>query len=160
VKFIKRNKVTVAAVGLVVLSLIAGIFETALEARRAPQQRARAGKRLNGIPHLAHLLMFESDELVEEFQGSEPTRRLIVSRALEYLDSLAGEAADNPVLQRELATAYEKIGDIQGNPYYANLGDTDGALASYRKALAIRAKVKGDDGALDATLEMGRSYRS
>src|SRR5215471_7743111 len=160
VKFIKRNKIPVAAAALLFLTLIGGIFATALETRRAHQQRARAEKRFNDVRHLAHSLMFEIDDSVKDLQGSTPTRRLIVSRALEYLDSLAGEAADNPVLQRELATAYEKIGDIQGNPYYANLGDTDGALASYRKALAIRAKIKGDDEALDATMEMGRSYRA
>jgi non-specific serine/threonine protein kinase/serine/threonine-protein kinase len=160
VKFIKRNKVAVAAACLLVLILIGGIFATTLEAQRARLQRARAEERFNDVRHLAHSLMFEIDDSVKDLQGSTPTRRLIVSRALEYLDSLAGEAADNPILQRELATAYEKIGDIQGNPYYANLGDTDGALASYRKALAIRAKVKGDDGALDATMELGRSYRA
>jgi hypothetical protein len=61
--------------------------------------------------------MFEIDDSVKDLQGATPTRQLIVSRALEYLDSLASQAADNPTLQRELATAYEKIGDIQGNPY-------------------------------------------
>ena len=142
VKFIKRNKVIVAAAGLVVLSLIGGILATTLQARRANLQRARAEQRFNDVRRLAHSLMFEIDNSVKDLQGSTPTRRLIVSRALEYLDSLAGEAADNPTLQRELATAYERIGEIQGNPYSANLGDADGALASYRKGLAIREKLK------------------
>ena len=160
VKFIKRNKVAVTAAGLVVLSLIGGIFATALQARRANLQRARAEQRFNDVRRLAHSLMFEIDDSVKDLQGSTPTRRLIVSRALEYLDSLAGEAADNPILQRELATAYEKIGDIQGNPYSANLGDADGALASYRKALAIREKIKNVTDTLDARMELGRSYRA
>ena len=148
------------AAGLVILSLIGGIFATALEARRANLQRARAEQRFNDVRRLAHSLMFEIDDSVKDLQGSTPTRRLIVSRALEYLDSLAGEAADNPTLQRELATAYEKIGDIQGNPYSANLGDADGALASYRKALAIREKIKNVTNTLDARMELGRSYRA
>jgi non-specific serine/threonine protein kinase/serine/threonine-protein kinase len=160
VKFIKRNKVAVVAAGLVVLSLIGGILATGLEARRARLQRARAEKRFNDVRRLAHSLMFEIDESVKDLQGSTPTRRLVVSRALEYLDSLASEAADNPTLQRELATAYEKIGDIQGNPYYANLGDADGALASYRKALAIREKLKNVTDTPEARMEMGRSYRA
>jgi eukaryotic-like serine/threonine-protein kinase len=160
VKFIKRNKVAVAAAGLVILSLIAGIFTTALEARRADQQRARAEGRFNDVRRLAHSLMFEIDDSVKDLQGSTPTRQLIVSRALEYLDGLATEATDNPTLQRELATAYEKIGDIQGNPYYANLGDADGALGSYRKALAIREKLGNTGDTLDARMELGRSYRA
>jgi eukaryotic-like serine/threonine-protein kinase len=160
VKFIKRNKVTVVAAGLVVLSLIGGIFATLLEAQRAKLQRARAEKRFNDVRGLAHSLMFEIDDSVKDLQGSTSTRRLIVSGALEYLDDLAREAADNPTLQRELATAYEKIGDIQGNPYYANLGDADGALGSYRKALAIREKLKNTADTFDARMELGRSYRA
>ena len=160
VKFIKRNKVAVAAAALVVLSLIGGIFATALEARRAHLQRSRAEKRFNDVRRLAHSLMFEIDDSVKDLQGSTPTRRLIVSRALEYLDKLASEAADNPVLQRELATAYEKIGDIQGNPYYANFGDADGALASYRKAVIIRERLKNVGETVDTTMDLGRSYRA
>jgi tetratricopeptide (TPR) repeat protein len=37
-----------------------------------------------------------------------------------------------------LASAYERVGDVLGYPYGANLGDSSGALRSYRKALAIR----------------------
>jgi eukaryotic-like serine/threonine-protein kinase len=151
-KFIKRNKLAVAASALILLSLIAGIFATTFQARRA-------NHRFNEVRRLANSLMFEIHDSVKDLQGSTPTRRLIVSRALEYLDSLAREAGGNTSLQRELATAYEKVGDIQGNPFYANLGDTDGALASYRKALAIRESIRNDRD-LDSALEMGRSYRA
>ena len=41
-------------------------------------------------------------------------------------------------MQLELAKAYGRLGDVQGSADYANLGDTPGALASYRKALAIQ----------------------
>lgn len=41
-------------------------------------------------------------------------------------------------MQKEFATAYERVGDVLGYPYGANLGDSPGALQSYRKALAIR----------------------
>ena len=37
-----------------------------------------------------------------------------------------------------MAAAYEKIGDVQGQPRQANLGDPDGAAGSYKRALAIR----------------------
>ncbi|HEX6159405.1 MAG TPA: hypothetical protein VF111_04510, partial [Thermoanaerobaculia bacterium] len=35
-----------------------------------------------------------------------------------------------------------KIGDVQGLPYQANLGDTAGAASSYRKAVEIAAEVR------------------
>jgi eukaryotic-like serine/threonine-protein kinase len=159
-KFIKRNKIAAAAAAVILVTLIGGIFATALEARRADRQRARAEKRFNDVRRLANSLMFEIHDAVKDLHGSTPTRRLIVDRALQYLDSLAGEAGDNPALQRELATAYERVGDIQGNPYSANLGDADGALASYRKALAIREKLKNVDQTVDTSMDMGRSYRA
>ncbi len=151
-KFIKRNKIGVLAATIILFSLIAGIFATTFEARRA-------NRRFNEVRSLANSLMFEIHDSVKDLQGSTPTRRLIVNRALEYLDSLAREAGRNSSLQRELATAYEKIGDIQGNPYNANLGDTEGALTSYRKALAIREALK-DNRDVDLAMEMGRSYRA
>ena len=160
IKFIKRNKLAVGAATVIVLSLIGGIAATAVEARRANQQRARAEKRFNDVRRLANSLMFEIHDSVKDLQGSTPTRRLIVSRALEYLDSLAGEATDDPQLQRDLASAYEKIGDIQGNPYSANLGDLDGALNSYRKALGIRGKIEDTVQTVDTSMELGRSYRA
>ena len=104
--------------------------------------------------------MFEIHDSVKDLAGSTPTRRLIVSRALEYLDSLAHDASGNPALQRELATAYEKIGDIQGNPYSANIGDTDGALTSYRKAVQIRESFQPAAVTTETQMELGRSYRA
>jgi len=40
-------------------------------------------------------------------------------------------------LRRELADAYQKVGDVQGNPFMQNLGDVKGAIASYGKAIAL-----------------------
>jgi tetratricopeptide (TPR) repeat protein len=51
---------------------------------------------------------------------------------------LSREAGDDAGLQRELAAAYERLGDVQGNPELSNLGDPFGALASYTKAAALR----------------------
>ena len=41
------------------------------------------------------------------------------------------------LLQQELAQGYLKIGDVEGYPYGANLGDTDKSIETYRKALGI-----------------------
>jgi serine/threonine protein kinase/tetratricopeptide (TPR) repeat protein len=151
-KFVGRNKIAVAGAALVILTLIGGLIATGWEAHLA-------NRRFNDVRHLAHSLMFEIHDSVKDLQGSTPTRRLIVSRALEYLDSLAREAGRNASLQRELATAYEKVGDIQGNPYYANLGDTDGALVSYRKATSIRERLRNVGSTIESEMELGRSYR-
>src|SRR5204863_3670734 len=52
-------------------------------------------------------------------------------------DGVSKEAGDNSALLLELAEAYLKVGDVQGNHNNANLGNTTGALQSYRKAKAL-----------------------
>ncbi|MEK7832637.1 MAG: tetratricopeptide repeat protein, partial [Acidobacteriota bacterium] len=64
-------------------------------------------------------------------------RELLVKTALEYLDNLSQEAGGDPELQYELATAYSKVGDVQGNPRMNNLGHATEALASCRKAMNL-----------------------
>ena len=108
------------------------------QARIAEAQRARAEKRFAEVRKLANVLLFDVDKAIEPLAGSTPARRLIVEKALEYLGSLAKEAQGDAALQGELAAAYTKVADVQGNPYYPNLGDTAGAIASYRKGLALR----------------------
>ena len=101
-------------------------------------EQARAERRFTEVRQLAMAFLFEIHEAIETLPGSTPARALLVQRALASLDSLAQEAADDPSLQRELATAYAKVGSVQWNRYYANLGNTAGAQESQRKALAMR----------------------
>jgi tetratricopeptide (TPR) repeat protein len=49
-------------------------------------------------------------------------------------------------LQRELAAAYRRIGDVQGNVRESHLGRTDEALASYGKALELLEGGAGREG--------------
>ncbi|MDQ4120823.1 MAG: serine/threonine-protein kinase [Acidobacteriota bacterium] len=160
-KFVRRNALAVSAAGLILLVLIGGVATTIWQARRAEQQRIRAEKRFGEVRQLANSLMFEIHDSVQNLQGSTTTRQLIVNKALNYLDSLAQESGDADAgLKIELATAYEKIGDIQGNPYSANLGDTAGALASYQKAAAIYEQLPENQLTTEAKMGIGRIYRS
>ena len=61
-------------------------------------------------------------------------RRVLVSRAREYLDAVEQESTGETSLERDLAAAYQRVGDIQAGP---QLKDLSGALASYRKAMAV-----------------------
>ena len=143
-KFVRRNTIALAATAVFALVVLAGAVAIVREARIARQQQARAEQRFNDVRKLANSLLFEIHDSIRDLPGSTSARKLLVDRALQYLDSLSLESADAPGLQRELAAAYERVGDVQGNPYFANLGDTAGAIASYRKALQIRLALAGD----------------
>jgi eukaryotic-like serine/threonine-protein kinase len=137
-KFVRRHKASVGATVMVFLTLVAGLLLTIREARIAEAQRARAERRFNDVRKLARDLMLDVHDSIQYLPGATPARKLIIQDALEYLDSLAKESAGDSSLQRELATAYEKVGDVQGWDVRSNLGDTAGALQSFRKSLAIR----------------------
>ena len=132
-KFLTRNKALAIAAGAALAALVGGIVTTSWQAHRAEEQRRRADRRFEDVRRLSDSLMGEIHNSVQTLAGSTPTRKLIVTRALEYLDRLSKDA-DTPGLRLDLAVAYQKIGDVQGNPYSANLGDTEGAMTSYRKA--------------------------
>ncbi len=136
-KFIARHKPGVAAAAVVVVSLLVGVITTAWQAQVARNQRARAELRFEEGRKLANLLIYKVHDEVEKLAGSTPARELMVKGALDYLDGVKKEAGDNPSLQLELAEAYLKVGDVQGNPNNANLGNTAGALESYYKAKAM-----------------------
>ena len=137
-KFVLRHKVGMAAIVAVVLAVFAGVTATVREARIADANARRAQERFNDVRKLANSLMFEIHDSIRDLPGSTPARRLLVTRALEYLDGLSRQSQGDPSLQKELAAAYERVGDVEGYPYAANLGDGPGALQSYRKAAAIR----------------------
>src|SRR5262249_30725111 len=83
----------------------------------------------------------EFHDAIADLPGSLRARQLVVKRAAEYLDDLAGEAQDDVGLQRELATAYERLATILGGGGVSNLGDARSAEAHYRSALAIRERL-------------------
>ena len=107
-KFITRHKAGVAAAGIVGLTLAIGMAVTLHEARIAE-------RRFNGVRELANSLMFDVHDSIQDLPGSTPARKLLVARALRYLDRLAHDAKSDTSLQRELATAYEKVGTVQGS---------------------------------------------
>ncbi len=134
-KFIRRHKGWMAAAALFVITLAMGIVTTNIE-------RAKAERRFNQVRKLSNSFIFDVEDEINK--GPTKAKEMLVKTALEYLDSLAHDSGNDPSLQRELASAYERVGRIQGNSYDSNLGDTQGALVSYRKSLALRLQLASD----------------
>jgi len=129
-KFVRRHRWGVAASTLIALSLISGAAFSTYQARRAE-------RRFQQVRKLANTFLFEFDGKIQNITGTTEARELLVKTALEYLDSLAREAGGDAELQYELATAYARVSDVQGNSRMSNLGHTAEALVSCRKALAL-----------------------
>jgi non-specific serine/threonine protein kinase/serine/threonine-protein kinase len=140
-KFAARNRTIVAAGATVLVTLIGGIIVSTHQARVAQTERARAEARFNDIRKLANSLIFDVNDAMADTPGNTPVRRLLLDRAVVYLDKLTIDAAGNPDLQRELAWGYQKLADVQGNDTEANLGQVKAAELSLRKAVTLFAAV-------------------
>jgi non-specific serine/threonine protein kinase/serine/threonine-protein kinase len=158
-RFVRRNRVPVAAAALVMVSLAAGMAAAAWQARIAQAQRARAERRFNDVRQLAHAFLFDFHDAIQNLPGATPARRLVVDKALEYLNGLAQEAAGDQALERELAEAYLRVGDVEGGLGVPNLGDKPGALRSYQRAMALaESGVRGNPRSLDWRLLLARAH--
>jgi serine/threonine protein kinase len=140
-KFFKRNKARVIAGIFIILAIIGGIIATLWQARAAQAERARAEKRFNDVRKLANSYLFEVYPEIENLEGSLKAREKILTNALRYLDSLSNEAGGDLELQSELATAYEKIGDVLGAMNNSSLGNIQAGLDNYAKAGKLREAV-------------------
>ncbi len=143
-KFIDRHRAGVAAAAVLVAIVVAAIVAVVREARVAQQQaaiaerqRALAQKRFDDVREFSNSLIFDIHDAIQRLPGATPARQLLLNRAVQYLDSVAADAAGNPDLQRELAWAFQRLAVVQGNPAESNLGDERASLGSDRKALDL-----------------------
>jgi serine/threonine protein kinase/tetratricopeptide (TPR) repeat protein len=159
-RFIKRHRAGVLAAGAIVFTLMCATVITAWQAVVARRERDNAEQRFNQVRKLANTVLFEYHDGIAKLPGSTALREKMVKDALEYLDNLAAENVDDATLQSELATAYFKVGEVQGAPAKSSLGDYGGGLASFRKSLSIRERLfEKDPGNNQLKLELARSYQ-
>jgi serine/threonine protein kinase/tetratricopeptide (TPR) repeat protein len=129
-KFIRRNRLAVTLGALVATSLIGGAAVGMREARIARQ-------RSDDVRKLATTFLFDVEAAARQLPGAMPVRQLLTRTGLEYLANLSRSSGNDWALKRELATAYMRIGELQGGVNTSNLGDQAGALESFRSAQAL-----------------------
>jgi len=121
------------------LAFAATAFAGALtwQARRTDQQQKLAVQRLTEVRTLAQTLVYDVNDQLAEVPGAIALRASVVRTALRSLDNASTDGPNDPALMRELAFAYQRAGDVLGNPTAANLGDLPGAVAAYGRAVSI-----------------------
>jgi hypothetical protein len=77
-KFFKRNRVSVFAVILLFIAIVAAIIATVWQSRVAQVERARAGKRFNDVRKLANSYIFDVYPEIENLEGSLKAREKIL----------------------------------------------------------------------------------
>jgi eukaryotic-like serine/threonine-protein kinase len=158
--FMRRHRAAIAVAALLAGVIVGGIVAVLWQASVAADARRRAERRFNDVRALAGSFIFDVYDAIDDVPGTTVARKLIVERAVQYLDSLARESAGDAGLQRELARAFVRVGDVQGNPTRANVGDSSGAIASYQRAIALAEAVQAQaPGDLESMRTVALAYR-
>ena len=126
-RFSSRNRWGIVAGVAILISLGAGTAVSLSQASVA-RQRFQQVRKLAGR-------FIELHDDVARLPGSTKVREKMVATALDYLDNLSRGAGNDAELLYEIGQAYEKVADAQGAPGQPNLGRTDDALVSFRKAI-------------------------
>jgi serine/threonine protein kinase len=134
-KLASRHRAAAAVVLIALAGILSALGVAVWQRQRAENERAMAERRFEDVRTLANTLIFELDEAIRTKSPTE-ARGVIVTEGLGYLDRLAKTSQD-PRLRLELADGYRRIGEIQGHPAFANLGDRPGALVSFTRALDL-----------------------
>jgi non-specific serine/threonine protein kinase/serine/threonine-protein kinase len=145
VRFMRRHAVGLTALVATFVALTVGLVATLWQARRAAQERDTAQRRFTQVRSLAHSVLFDYHDGIADLAGSTEVREKMVKDAQVYLDALATEVKDDLSLRRELAQGFLKLGDVQGDPFGASLGDLVSAKASYLRARELAESVLQTD---------------
>jgi eukaryotic-like serine/threonine-protein kinase len=146
-KFVRRHRQMLGAALLVFIALTAGLTFAIYEARIA-------AARLEQVRSLANKLVFDVHDAIRDLPGATRARQVIVQTGLDYLNSALPSVNGDPHAEVELASAYRRLGDVQGDVGSANLGDPAGALARYQSALSLLDDaMRRDPGNREARIE-------
>ena len=138
VKFIRRNRVSVALGTLVALAIVSG----AVVERR---QSVISQQRSEDVRKLATSIVFDVDDAVRTLPGSTRARQLIARTGIDYLTGLSSNSTGDWNLKRELAGAWIRIGIVQGGLNSSNLGDSRSALVSFGNARRLLDDIEQHD---------------
>jgi non-specific serine/threonine protein kinase/serine/threonine-protein kinase len=130
-KFIRRHTAGVAMASGLAVALLAATVTSVYYANQARREKRSAEVRFEEVRELAHFVLFDFDDALR--QGETAARKVLLPKALDYLNKLSTEASGHPALQREVVAGYLKMGEVQGDLY----GPTAGARTHYEQALRL-----------------------
>lgn len=160
-KFVQRHRMSVAAALLAFGAIVSASAISVRQAQIARQQKQRAEKRFNDVRRLADSLVFEIHDSIASLPGATPARKLLLDRAVQYLDNLSQDTAGDVDLQRELAWGYQRLSTVQGDTTQSNLGEVSAAETSQKKAMALfEAVAKANPANVQDQLNLAMAYRT
>jgi non-specific serine/threonine protein kinase/serine/threonine-protein kinase len=134
-KFVRRHRAGVIAASLAVSALLTATVVSVHFAQVANQEKQVAQQRFEDTRQLALFFITDFDSKIRTSQTE--ARRALAAKAVEYLRRLSSEVEGDTALLRDVVNGYLRTGDLQGNPFNANLGEREAARESFREALRL-----------------------
>ena len=129
-KFVQRHKTAwlMACATAVVLagSILFNSWQSRLADRRVQQAET-----------FADTAVLDLTEKLKQSPASTEMQATVFQSALKYLEQLRLTSGNDPRLLLKLSKAYLRVGDLEGSPSVANLGNSGAAMASYQEALRL-----------------------
>lgn len=141
-KWSRRHRAATALIVVSALALAGLLIGGFWHQTRLQTELNRSGRLFTGGQALAEWVLFEHTADLARLPGNTEARGRLAERLLSYLDELSEDAKADLRLQADIASAYERVAQVQGDPHHFNLGRVEDALATYDKALAIRAQLR------------------
>ncbi len=131
-RLVRRNTLATAAVALAVVATISGTAVSLYQAHRAHVRFAQ-------VRDLANRFIFDFEASIRDTPGTLEARRKVAATGREYLDNLAADAGHDPILLRELAESYYRLGQVEASAHEIDLW-----FAHIQKSAAILKDLKDD----------------
>jgi tetratricopeptide (TPR) repeat protein len=144
-RFCRRNSLRLITL-LVAASTLIAVSVAWYMHREERLEQMRAEHLRQSVHQLSSTILFPLEDEMRNLPGATPARMLAVQTGLQFLQSLAEEGNNDPALRTEIAGAYLKLGDIQGNPANSNLGDEKGAHEGFEMARRLVSNDKTPEG--------------
>jgi serine/threonine protein kinase len=139
-KFVRRHKTASLMTCLTVIVITSSILFYFWQSRLAD-------RRVKQVETLADSAILDLTETLKQSPATTEMQASLHQSALKYLEQLRRSAGDDPRLLLKLSRAYGHVGDLEGSPYVANLGNSRAAVTSYeaslRTAVDARARLPG-----------------
>jgi len=144
-KTVKRHKMpaafaaSVAALLVVFGGVMTGAYqktEAALAAETT--ERERAEDNLRAVLDMAGTLVYDFHDSIAHLRGATEARGLVLASAIDHLQRVEEQAAEDPAYRLQLAQAHERVGDLYGGLNEASTGTTEDATVHYNESLRIR----------------------
>jgi len=136
-RFVRRHPVGVSIGVVALLAVLASASVALWQAREAALARDRAQQHLANIGEITRDVVLHYSDAMTSMSGGVALKERLLKDLIGQLERLAQETGDDPIWLRDLAAAYARLAEVQGNDTGVSVGKVGDALANARRAIEL-----------------------